>query len=245
LSLYYEDTEAGIKLYCGDCREVIPKLEGKLESIITDPIWPNASVVFRGSENPVALLRGMCDVLPIETQRLVIELGCDSDPRFLEAVPDRWPFLRVCWLEFAVPSYKGRLLYTGDVAYAFGVPPKYIKNRQLMLGVSYSSRADREFMRHGGKHRNKLFTRGGFTPGSFPTDKLSHPTPRRLEHSKFLVRQFSDEMVLDPFAGSGTTLIAAKLMGRKAIGIEIEEKFCAVAVKRLQRTQPTMFTEII
>jgi site-specific DNA-methyltransferase (adenine-specific) len=64
-----------------------------------------------------------------------------------------------------------------------------------------------------------------------------HPTPKPLKLMKRLIADFTDkgELILDPFCGSGTTLVAAKEMGRRAVGIEIEEKWCAVAKRRLSQ----------
>src|SRR5579872_2530952 len=101
---YYE--EDGITIYHGDCREVLPHIEA--EAIVTDPVWPNASPHLVGADRPQQLLAECLDVA--KATRLVIHIGCSSDPRFLMAVPLKWPFLRTCWLEYACPSYRGRIL---------------------------------------------------------------------------------------------------------------------------------------
>ncbi len=62
-----------------------------------------------------------------------------------------------------------------------------------------------------------------------------HPTQKPLELISWCLSFTSAQTVLDPFMGSGTTLRAAKDLGRKAIGIEIEEKYCEIAAKRMSQ----------
>lgn len=66
--------------------------------------------------------------------------------------------------------------------------------------------------------------------------KVGHPAPFPIELPKRCIKLFSfvNDIVLDPFLGSGTTLIAAYLHHRKAVGIEIDEKYCQLAIKRLK-----------
>ena len=60
-----------------------------------------------------------------------------------------------------------------------------------------------------------------------------HPSPKPYDAMKWILSRMPEGCVIDPFMGSGTTLRAAKDLGRRAIGIEIEEKYCEIAAKRL------------
>jgi site-specific DNA-methyltransferase (adenine-specific) len=77
-------------------------------------------------------------------------------------------------------------------------------------------------------------------------DTGDHPCPKDMKSWKAIVERFSlpDDTILDPFMGSGTTLRAAKDLGRKAIGIELEERYCEIAAKRLQQSVLPMFAEV-
>lgn len=210
-------------LYCGDSREVLAEYSA-MDVVVTDPPWDAAKGI-AGAENPRLLFSQIVPLLAA-ADRVVVQLGCDSDPVFLQPLAEQRPFLRTCWLEYACPTYKGRLLHTGDVAYAYGRWPTARKGAMVIPGRCISSKSDRDFIR-GTRRPGK--EKGGW-------EHLDHPMPRRLEHVKWLVNWFSgpDEIVVDPFLGSGTTAIACAALGRKFIGVEIEPRFFDLACERLE-----------
>ena len=71
----------------------------------------------------------------------------------------------------------------------------------------------------------------------------SHPAPFPLELAYRLIRMFSfwNDTVLDPFCGTGTTMLAAMKCARNSIGIEIDGKYCRMATNRLKREHNDMF----
>lgn len=83
--------------------------------------------------------------------------------------------------------------------------------------------------------RCNVFHCDGYRHGIRANEKVDHPTQKWLPMIEYIVNTIVPEggLCVDPFMGSGTTLVAAKLTGRRAIGIEIEERYCEIAAKRL------------
>jgi site-specific DNA-methyltransferase (adenine-specific) len=72
---------------------------------------------------------------------------------------------------------------------------------------------------------------------TFPRPKFDrgHPSQKPVALAEWLIRTYTDpgQLVLDNVAGSGTTLVAARNLGRRAVGIELEEEFCEMTAERL------------
>jgi site-specific DNA-methyltransferase (adenine-specific) len=63
--------------------------------------------------------------------------------------------------------------------------------------------------------------------------KRVHPTQKPVRVMRHIIEETPPGLILDPFMGSGTTLVAAMQMGRKAIGVEVDERYCEIAATRL------------
>jgi DNA modification methylase len=219
---YYED--ASVVIYHGNCLDILPQL-GQVDHVITDPPYDEAThgkhlaTVADGrallsfpSLRPSEFL-AIADSLAVLASRWVV-MTCDY--RHAPLVHDRDYFVRQgVWVK---PN--GAPQFTGDRP-GMGYEPVLILHRQ-----------GRKRWNGGGRH----------AVWTCPIISGGHPTEKPEPLLAMLVRDFTDEgeTILDPFMGSGTTLVAAKRLGRKAIGIELNEKYCEIAAKRC--AQGSLFT---
>jgi hypothetical protein len=180
--------------------------------LITDPVWPNCPPdSIAGSEDPWGLWRAYW-AKPRQYKRAVVVMRHDSDPRFLSAVP--MPFARCVILPYVMPGYIGRWLGGDEIAYCFGEPVPSAVGRKVIPGRAPAVQPD-------GRRAN------------------GHPMSRALKHMEFLVHWWSDdgETVVDPFMGSGTTAVACVRLGRRFVGIDIEQRWVDLALDAIKNEE--------
>lgn len=222
---YYE--EPGITIYHGDCREVLPGL-GKVDVLLTDPPYGIGLITktsdYRDSQffDNGASLRAT--VLYEDSYETIRALILEVMPTAL-LIADRGMVFcgpQMLW-DYPRPRAIGCIFSmagAGRCAWGF----------QCMHPVLFYGRDP--FLQDGlGGRPNSL------KDDQPNLDRVDHPCPKPLRWIRWGVNRTSrsGELILDPFMGSGTTLRAAKDLGRHAIGIEICEEYCEIAANRLRQ----------
>lgn len=225
---YYD--RDGITIYHGDCLEVLPQID-RVDHVITDP--PYSETTHVGARSMVSDKRGGGDgsnkgrigFSSIEegVVRRVLE----------ECAPRRWVIATLDWrhvygLEQCPPAGL-RFVRHGIWVKPDGAP-QFTGDRPATGWESVA-------ILHALGGRMKWNGGGGRAVWIHNIVREGHPTAKPLTLVRQWVELFTDpgDLILDPFMGSGTTLRAAKDLGRKAIGIELEEKWCEGAANRLSQ----------
>lgn len=216
---YYE--RDGITIYHGDAREVLPVLD-MADHVITDPPYDARTHrgVRTGSGNTIGEIEiafAPLDNVP-ETARLLLSAA-------------RAWVVAFCSIEM-VGGYAagaGERWVRGGFWHKLNGAPQFTGDRPAVPGEAVA-------IMHAG-HVRKAWNGGG-SRAYWETCREpdpQHPTQKPLELMRALVAQFTapGDLVLDPFMGSGSTLRACMDLGRRAIGIELSEQYCEVAVRRL------------
>lgn len=226
MSIYFQtDT---VTLYHGDSFEIMASMaDESVDCVITDP--PYAEYVHKNSRsNRKGSAHGEIDFMHFTEDKLLEsfrEMGRITKSWVVSTMDHR----------HSVPMENNppeglRLMRIGV----------WVKNNPMPAlnadrpahgweSIAYLHRADKKSSWNaGGKHGNYVSNLA--TP-------TGHPTPKPVKMFSSFVERFSNpnDLIFDPFAGGGTTLVAAHSMGRRAIGVELDEKYCEIIAKRLSQ----------
>jgi site-specific DNA-methyltransferase (adenine-specific) len=219
---YYEDDL--VTLYHGDCRDV-PMPNQSIDLMLTDPPYgmnwqatgktAQGAIAGDGARQGVRLVRQMLGAFSsalATDAHLLMFCHWESWPDFYDALT---PYV----------SLRNALIWHKATGGMGNVRTNYLRDYEVIL---YGGRGARSLLGTGA-YTNVLsgFARVG--------NGREHPTEKPGALLRHLIVRHCPEggTVFDPFAGSGSALVAAKSEGRRAVGVEIDERYCAVAARRL------------
>jgi site-specific DNA-methyltransferase (adenine-specific) len=251
---YY--SSGGQKIYLGDCLEIMKEFPDKsFDLVLTDPPYGTTSCswdtvvpfedmwkeLLRVAKDDAALIFTASQPF---TSALVM-----SNPKMFR---HEWIYQKRCASNFAQTKYSP--MKEHESVLVFGKQKvRYFPEMEKRKGTG-SERVKSKFSdatRHkSGEFVGAMNGEYGDTAGvlRYPSsvqefnnrakgDRGEHPTQKPVKLMEYLIKTYSTDgdTILDPFLGSGTTLVAARLLGRRAVGIDISEKYCKIAVDRLRQ----------
>lgn len=208
---YYQDEH--VTIYHGDCREVLSEVDHRPDLVLTDPPYLVTKVGRHGSTDVIAGMEDSFWVLPAfrEIYRVMTPNAfCVSFYSWRQADD----FLHA-WRGSGF-SIMGHLVWV---------------KRQMGLGTLTRSKHESAY----------LLTKGSPKPARVVPDVFDwhrepnkeHPSQKPVNALAQVAAALGGTTVLDPFMGAGSSLIAARQIGAQAVGVELDERYCEIAARRL------------
>lgn len=217
MSLYYD--HGGIQIYLGDCREILPTLP-KSDLLLTDPPYGIGEAAGKSASRGKPF-----GILATNSRAKQLAYATDYGNNSWDNSP-----IGDDVLVAARRQADSQVIFGGNY---FNLPPSSCwLVWDKVNGVSDFADCELAWTNRKSAVRMFRYMWNGMLK-EYP-EKRFHPTQKPLALMKWCLSLFPDaKSVLDPFMGSGTTLLAAKAMGLTAIGIEQHEPYCEIAAKRL------------
>lgn len=210
---YYD--EGDVTIYHGDCRDILPHVAADV--MVTDPPYGYSHESNWDSKWQGQQIAGDTDT-SLRDAALAV---WGSRPA---AVFGSWKRPRPRATRAVLVWDKGPASGMGDLA----IPWKPNWEEIYILGTGFAGRRDSGVL-------------SGYTVVTWSgRGQRVHPNEKPVNLLRDLIGKCPAGVIVDPFMGSGTTLRAAKDLGRRAIGIEVEERYCEIAVQRLRQEVLTL-----
>lgn len=218
---YYQDEH--VTLYHGDCLKLADVWDGA-DVLVTDP--PYGMSWQSGSRNRTARFEKIAGDETLEVRDTMLHAWRAAGAERPGIVFGTWRVpapagerQRLIWSKGATPGM-------GDLAMPWGTSHEEIH----VIGAGWDREATRQ------KRSGSIITCQTRASGmNGEATQFGHPTPKPLALMESLILRCPPGVVADPFAGSGATLVAARNLGRKAIGVELEERYCEIIAQRLSQ----------
>ena len=234
LKKYEYYSHDGIVIYHADCRDILPELP-RVDLVLTDPPY---GISIKGSANNSPNGRRNFDFFKGDDDwKAMVELARET----VLLCANLHPLTQLFWVSHrqigkVVVALEQRDYSTRLLAWLKTCPAPTAPGAGFATAFEtcvYGYKPGRAW--NGSQYEFNTFSADSYRHGN--ANKLPHPTQKPISLFAWQLRLLSNvsDTILDPFMGSGTPLRAAKDLRRKAIGIEIEEKYCEIAAKRLSQ----------